>query len=331
MAVPKLKTWSALSHTKRMPTEYEIVTHRLHYHTKLGFEVDPDAPVAKWYRKYRDEAALQASDWDQFRDPHQMIYRKYTELQDDRETFIDVLLDEAELREDHTKLNSQWIECLAQMFTPFRYPGHGFQMLAAYGAQMAPSSYITNCFEFEAGDEMRRVQRIAYRTKQLDSYFPSYGFGTNDRKIWENAPIWQPLREAVEKLLIEYDWSKSFIAYNLVVKPYVDELVLVHFADLCRLNDDHVHVEMLGNFYLDSLRNQDWTIALTQFAIEQNPGNLSVITETIRRWKPLAEQATKAFRPVFEDMSPVNLAFDSVFEDINHTVSDLWRGAGVKI
>lgn len=331
MATAKLKTWSALSESKRMPTEYEIVTHRLHYHTKLGFEVDPDAPVARWYRKHRDEGALQADDWDRFRDPHQMIYRKYTELQDDRETFIDVLLDEAELREDHKKLDSQWVNCLAEVLTPFRYPGHGFQMVAAYGAQMAPSSYITNCFEFEAGDEMRRIQRIAYRTKQLDLFFPSYGFGTNDRDRWENGTIWQPLRETVEKLLIEYDWGKSFVAYNLVVKPYVDELFLVHFADLCRMNDDHVHVEMLGNFYLDSLRNQDWTVALAQFAGNRNAENLSVISDTIRLWKPTAQRAIEAFRSVFEDMAPVKLRFDDVLSDIHQTVSALWARAGVQV
>jgi len=40
-------------------------------------------------------------------------------------------------------------------------------MRAAYVAQMAPSSRITNCASFQTGDEMRRVQRIAYRTVQL--------------------------------------------------------------------------------------------------------------------------------------------------------------------
>ncbi len=40
-------------------------------------------------------------------------------------------------------------------------------MRAAYVAQMAPSSRITNCASFQTGGEMRRVQRIAYRTVQL--------------------------------------------------------------------------------------------------------------------------------------------------------------------
>ena len=50
---------------------------------------------------------------------------------------------------------------------PFRFPTHGLQMLASYIAQMAPASRITNCASFQAGDELRRQQRIAYRTAQL--------------------------------------------------------------------------------------------------------------------------------------------------------------------
>jgi hypothetical protein len=57
---------------------------------------------------------------------------------------------------------------------PLRFPGHGLQMLAAYIGKMAPSSGITMAASFQAADEMRRVQRLAYRMRQLQVTHPEF-------------------------------------------------------------------------------------------------------------------------------------------------------------
>ena len=69
-------------------------------------------------------------------------------------------------------LTDEWVRFLDRWYAPLRYPVHGLQMLAAYVAQMAPASRVTNCAAFQSADELRRVQRLAYRTAQLGGRRP---------------------------------------------------------------------------------------------------------------------------------------------------------------
>jgi toluene monooxygenase system protein E len=79
---------------------------------------------------------------------------------------------------------------------------------------------------FQAGDEARRVERLAYRVREVQSAFP--GFTSDSKSLWERDARWQPLRQFVERLLVTYDWGEAFVARNLVVKPMIDELFLKH-------------------------------------------------------------------------------------------------------
>jgi toluene monooxygenase system protein E len=115
---------------------------------------------------------------------------------------------------------------------PLRFPVHGLQMLASYVAQMAPASRITNCAAFQPADEMRRVQRIAYRTVQLSG--PAFDADTPRRQqaAWEEEAAFQPLRELVEKALITYDWGEAFLVTTAVIKPRIDRLVNQEIAGM---------------------------------------------------------------------------------------------------
>jgi len=313
MANARLKTWSALSDLRRMPTEYEVVTHRLHYHTEMPFELDPDAPVVAWYRKYRDDIGLSVSDWNRFRDPRAMVYRKYTEHQDDRETFIDVLYEESE----SLTLSGEWVAYLATYLGVLRYLFHGTQMLAAYQAQLAPSSYITNCLIFEAGDEMRKVQRIAYHQAVLRKAYPEWAWDS-DREVWETDPRLAPLRELIEQLLVTYAWDEAWAAVQLVVKPVIDRLWLVHWATLARLNADNLLADILSNLYLDTLRHQEWSEALRQFIVDENPANQDRLNVIQSVWAPRTENTVAGIRAVFEE-APVSFDYGTVQADLMYS------------
>ena len=65
---------------------------------------------------------------------------------------------------------------------------------------MRISSYLANCAAFQTADQLRRVQRVAYRTRQLAEAYPDRGFGSAERRRWEGDADWQPTREAIERL-----------------------------------------------------------------------------------------------------------------------------------
>jgi Methane/Phenol/Alkene Hydroxylase len=58
-------------------------------------------------------------------------------------------------------------------------------MCTAYLGYMAPASYISNCAVFGAGDLLRRVSLVAYRTRQLADATSS-SIGGTERVVWEH-------------------------------------------------------------------------------------------------------------------------------------------------
>jgi toluene monooxygenase system protein E len=97
---------------------------------------------------------------------------------------------------------------------------------------MAPTARITIAATFQAADEMRRVQRLAYRMRQLQVTHPE--FGRTALQTWQDDPIWQPLREVIEALLVTWDWGEALVALQFVLKPAFDELFMTQFGRLPR-------------------------------------------------------------------------------------------------
>ena len=94
----KLRTWSRFGQIRRVPSEYEIVTHDTNYTTRQGrvsaLESNPTTPVNMWFLTYRDYSPLSAEDWNGFRDPDELTYRKNVTMQDEQETVVEGILDE---------------------------------------------------------------------------------------------------------------------------------------------------------------------------------------------------------------------------------------------
>ncbi len=290
---PKTKTWSRFGNLGRKPNEYEIVTHDLN-HTITGptpLEMGPDVQGNVWLKRHRDSMPLSVPDWNGFRDPDQVTYRKYNTLQDQQETYVDGLLAEFTSKNSDHSLAPAAVDLLAGVLTPSRYLSHGLQMLSAYVQQLAPSSYIANCATFQTADQLRRVQLAAYRAKQLSETFPERNFGDAERTQWERAPGWQPIRELAERLLIAFDWHEAFIGTQLVLKPLTDLLTLQEFSDAARAQGDDLDALMADNLFKDSERSQRWTAACTRFLINAGDGNRAALLETLARWRPFGEAA----------------------------------------
>ncbi|MGF1468874.1 MAG: toluene hydroxylase [Sandaracinaceae bacterium] len=279
----------------RVPTEYEIVTHGMNHTAiddeRLPLEMGPSRHGNRWLTEHRNEAALRAESWDGFRDPDQITYRAYNKMQDESETYVDRLLQElTEEKQCDRDLDPAWLEGLGVALAPQRYPVHALQMLATYTTQMAPSSYIANCASFQAADELRRVQRIAYRTKQLQMAYPDRGFGERERGLWEDHPHWQGVRKALENALVAYDWDRSFAAVNLVLKPAYDHLFLRELAGVARQRGDDLDALVLEALHHDAERSRTWSAALARYAVGARAENLDVLRGYVEEWTPLAEE-----------------------------------------
>lgn len=298
------KTWSLLGDVRRRPNPYEVTAAKFNYHFRrqpAPFELDPNADLNRHYLANREGSPFNVEDWEGFRDPARLTYSDYVSLQKDRETYQDGLIDHHEAAGSMAELSEDWVATLRALFIPLRFPIHVLQMTAHYAAQMAPSAFIINCANFQAADEMRRIQRMAYATRALaNAHGDELAATDTARSAWVDGAEWQGLREALENLLAVMDWGEAFVALNLVLKPAIDALVNQELAQLAADNGDEYLSLALADFDLDAQRSQDWTAALMTYAIEQDPAMADVARGWVDAWTPRAEAAVAGLVALFE-------------------------------
>jgi toluene monooxygenase system protein E len=289
------RTWSNFGDLRRMPSEYETVTHNSNWTLRKerasALEASPSSPANLWFLTFRDRSPLHIKDWNGFRDPDEITYRRYVTMQDQQETVVASLLEKYSSADHDKTLSPAWRSCLARLFAPTRYPSHAMQMAYAYLAHMAPSSYISNCAAFAAADMLRRVSLTAYRTRELQKAWPRDGFGMAERTIWEAEAGWQGARKALELSLIAYDWAECFSATNLVLRPSIEDVLIRQLGELARRNEDEQTWLLLSNLSVDSERCDRWSGALVRFAIGGRTENRDVFRRWIAKWVPRADSA----------------------------------------
>lgn len=291
------KTWSHLAKRRRRPSEYEIVSTNLLWHTRdreQPWDVAHQGFMAEWYRKYRNGSPITHEDWDAFRDPDELVYRTYNILQDGQETYVEGLFDQHNLEEHDKGLDQAWVASLARLYAPGRYLLHTVQMASAYLVHMAQASTISNCAAFQSADQLRLLSHVAYRTAELAKSDPDAGLGTSERRIWEEDPAWQRFRELMECILATRDWAEAFVALNLVAKPAIDEAFFRQQAVSARRQGDTLFALVAEAALRDSERSRRWTTELVRH-MASNPSNIATINKWLDRWVPLGDAAIDAY------------------------------------
>ena len=289
------RTFSAFGDVRRMPSEYEIVTHAQNWTVRQNraatFEQNPSSVANLWFLTYRDNSPLRAENWDAFRDPDALTYKAYVNLQADAETKVHGALETHAAAGADAVLDEGSVALLGHLFTPSRYLCHGFQQVQAYVGYMAPSSYITNAAAFSTADFLRRVTTIAYRTRELQLARPDSGIGSAERALWEDHEGWQPARKAVEYALVSYDWAEAFTALNLVLAPTLDDVLLTQLGQAAKGRGDEETWLLTAFLAEDSRRRARWSRALADLAVTQRPANRAVLGKWVARWSALADDA----------------------------------------
>ena len=309
------RTFSVFGDVRRMPSEYEIVTHgqnwTLRQNRASAFEQNPSSAANLWFLTYRDNSPLRATDWDAFRDPDALTYKAYVNLQSDAETTAAGVLEANAAAGADAALEAESVALLGGLLTPSRYLCHGFQQVQAYIGYMAPSSYITNAAGFATADLLRRVTLIAYRTRELQLARPEWGIGTAERVLWEEHDGWQSARKAVEYALASYDWAEAFTALDLVLGPTLDDVLLTQLGQAAKRRGDEETWLLTSFLAEDSRRRGRWSRALADLAVTQRPENRAVLAKWIDRWSVLADEAALGLGQILQryaDVDPAQVA-----------------------
>lgn len=289
----------------RMPSDYEVVTSRLLYYPERGLEVT--SPVARWCNEQQAVAVLQCTNWDDFCDPRETTYSSYVERAQASEAVIDGLLEGADSAGYDRTLSAEWLQTLDAVVPVLRFPIHGLQMVSAHIGSMAQSGRIAVAASFQAADEMRWLQRLAYRTRQLQDR--KADFGEHSRNAWQRDPCWQPLRRTIEELLVTYDWTAALLRSALVLKPLLCELFLVQFAKLAAAGGDGLLEKVLLQLAEDQRWHQSWTAAALKIglATEQNRERAAAV---IHGQREIATAISEQIVQLYHDQRPAGCSFD---------------------
>jgi toluene monooxygenase system protein E len=280
------RTYWHLAELGRKPSDYDIASSELLYHTRRGFEVSTD--VSRWIERHQHGSPLQCADWEHFRDPRATTYASYVTLQRNQEIYVDGLLAAAET-DAGAGLSAAWLRTLGQLLGSVRFPLHGLQMVAAYLGSIAPSGKIAIACAFQVGDEIRRIQRLTQHLVQLERVHP--GLGREARSSWQHAPAWQPLRALIERLLVTYDFGEALVALCAVVKQALDALLTADLAELARSERDDTMHKLLGALARDCAWHAQWSGALLGLAVAEREENRGAVEGWLEAWRTATRDA----------------------------------------
>jgi toluene monooxygenase system protein E len=280
----RLRTYSHLAEARRIPGEYDIATSRVSYHHTRGLEVE--LPFGGWYARHGAEATLPGVDWEAFADPERLTYRRYTALRAEHESFVGQLF--ARL-DDAPSPSPAALDAFDQAVAPLRYPIHGLQMVAAYLGQLAPCGRVAIACAFQAADEIRRLQHVAYRMGQLRRQHPERP--ETSRARWQEDAAWQPLRRLVERLLVTWDWTEAFAALQLGIKPALDDWMAGRLAACLHGHGEHLFAEVLTATAGDARWSRAWSEALLALVTAAAPEPAAQLSAHGARWRDEASAA----------------------------------------
>ena len=317
------RTYWHLEGRGRVPNAYEIATTRLLYYREHGFAVP--APIAGWYERYQAGSRLQGG-FRTFEDPRLTTYASYVAEQQEREAFAERIVRSIAETDYDRGLDPDWVSVLEAVLPVLRFPCQGLHMLAAYLGHMAPEGRLVVACAFQAMDELRRVQRLAQRMRQLQN--ERAGFGVDSRRAWQEGSAWQPLRRVLEQLLVTYDFGESAVATLLVLKPGFDALFMKAFAQLAAERGDRLLLELFSSLDQDCRWHGAWSDAFIDVALIERPQNAAPIREWLGRWWP---EVRVALRALIEPWGLSSERAGRVLTEIEVAGAARWAALGVEL
>ncbi len=314
------RTYWHLGDERRVPSRYDVVSTRLLYGAEHGYAVA--TPVAGWLRKQSSTSALAFDGWQVFTDPRQTTYASYVALQAEQEVYASGVLAAADASNEDERLSPGWLDTANSVVPTLRYPCHALHMVAAYCGQAAPDSKIVAALAFQAADEMRRVQKLAYRTVQLRQRRSTFGDDSKDR--WQDASPWQPLRRALERLLTTYDFCEAWVACNLVVKPAFDTLFVDYLAALARRSGDALTAQLLLGLQRDCTWHRVWASSLCREIVRTSEADRDLVRGWRDHWWSMTREWVWAVSEYFGTDETERY---QVNEGVQRATADCWLDA----
>jgi methane monooxygenase component A beta chain/propane monooxygenase small subunit len=290
----------------------------------------PAAPLAR--DNQIEQVGRQSQDgWWGYRDPAQMWFRPYVEMQAGQENMLELATNGAAQLELYRSVSHEWLKFLQRHFAAWRHVEYGLFMALCYAQREALSDVVATPFLFQAVDKERHAQDIALHCMALEQMIEGFSdAGAID--AWMDDPVLQPVRRYVEFLLASRDWGEILFAVNLVFEPVVARLMTNYLvARQATACGDPVTPLIAQTAEADRQRAIAATAELSRYVIANEPANKATIEEWVAHWTPQAIAAAENLRSLAVYPSPDPEGFTRELEKVKADHRALLVGAGLDV
>ena len=321
---------------KRRATVYEDVT--------VDVQPDPERHLTQgWVYAFADGTsgypqewtALKSSNWHLFLDPNeeweQTIYRNNANVVRQ----IGQTLANAKAAESYAAWNRSWIKVVERHVSAWAHAEHGLGMHVYTPAQRdAPTNMINNALTLGAIHKLRFAQDIILFNLELSDQIDGFD-GSVHKETWQTDPVWQGVRENIEKLTGVRDWAQAFFATAVVFEPLVGELFRSGFVmQEAAHQGDFVTPTIMGAGESDTAREQRGARALFRMLAddeEHGDANRALMQEWLEEWIPVSLDAAQKLQPIWSQVAEKVVTFDESLSRCTNRMTGLLEDIKLEI
>lgn len=241
--------------------------------------------------------AIKLADWHVLRDPRQYYYGTYTIARSRMMEAAEKSFSFAEKRQVLAGIDAEWTAKIHSYLLPLRHYEWGANMSNSQITDIGFGSAITQAAMFATMDRLGIAQLISRVGLMLDG-----GTGTSllaAKEAWMSSPAWQPLRHAVEDMLVMPDWFELFVAQNLVFDGFIYPLVYRQF-DQAGMAHGGAALSPLTEFMVDWFEEiSRWVDGVITAAAKESEANRDLLTNWTKVW---TARAIEAVTPLAESV-----------------------------
>jgi propane monooxygenase small subunit len=322
------RTFNYFKPHKRRATVYEDVT--------VDVQPDPERYLSQgWIYGFangpggypKEWTALKSSNWHEFLDPNeeweQTIYRNNANIV--RQVTQNVANAKAEHAFD--RWNRSWIKVVEHHVGAWAHAENGIGLHVYTALQRnAPTNMINNAIAVGAAHKLRFAQDLILYNLELSEELDGFD-GSAHRAAWQEDPVWQGVRENVERLTATPDWAEAFFATAIVFEPLVGELFRSHFVMQCAaLQGDFVTPSLMGIGEADAHRDERGARRLFELLLkdpEYAGENRALAQDWLATWVPRSVEAARQLQPVWSQVSEKVVTFEDSLERATARFGDL--------
>jgi phenol hydroxylase P1 protein len=243
----------------------------------------------------RQRTAIVMRDFDDLIDPRQYYYGTWTiqrgRQQDSQERNFAFV----EKRGLLSSMDDEWATKIKQLVVPLRHVAWAANTNNSFIAAYGFGAPVTSACAMHMMDHLGIAQYISRIGLIL---------GDNDASVldaakdaWLSAPLWQPLRELIEKSMVTHDWFELFVLQNLIIDGLLHPLIFERFdAAVCEHAD--ASFAMLSEFMVEWFaESQRWVDAVLKLVGAESAHNQRLLLAWIEHWLPRVQVA---LRPLAE-------------------------------